>query len=295
MNGKWEDTFRDWASSPSGTEQTKCNNALGMIQNAINQNADLSGLNIKVFAQGSFRNRTNVASDSDVDICAVSHNAFFYDLPQGGLPSDFDITPITIPYSAYKNSVENAIVSYLGRKAVARGNKALNVRETTYHVDADVVACFEYRFYQPNRSYLEGTAFLTDKGIRINNWPEQNYQNGVNKNQATQQRFKSIVRVMKSLKNEMEGKGDKTATEVPSYLIECLVWNVPDGYFGNSYYFDDVRNSIIHLYNKTLEPEGCKDCCEINGIKYLFHQSQPWQYQKVNRFLLAAWQYVGFE
>ncbi len=32
-------------------------------------------------------------------------------------------------------------------------------------VDADVVACFEYRYYQQNRSYLEGSSFLTDKDV----------------------------------------------------------------------------------------------------------------------------------
>ncbi len=41
---------------------------------------------------------------------------------------------------------------------------------------------------------------------------------------------------------------------------------------------------VIHLYNKTVKYEECKDWCEIDGIKYLFHPSQPWQYQQVNQF-----------
>ncbi len=295
MATDWESIFRNWASSPSATEQTRCNNALGIIRRAVSDWPDLSKMNVIVFAQGSYRNHTNVRTDSDVDVCAVTHDIFFYDLPDGGRPEDFDITPCSLDYSEYKNNIENTLVSYLGRKAVLRGNKAINVRETTYHVDADVVACFEHRHYRQDRSFLEGTSFLTGKGIRINNWPEQNYQNGVTKNDSTRQRFKPIVRVMKNLRNEMEEKGLTIAKAIPSYLIECIIWNVPDEGFGHNSYSDDVRYSIGHIYNKTLKSEDCKDWCEVNDIKYLFHSSQPWQYQQVNQFLLAAWNYVGFK
>lgn len=295
MDNNWEDIFRNWGSSPSANEQTRCNNALGVIQRAISQSPDLSGRNVNTFAQGSYRNHTNVRTDSDVDICVVTHSVFFYDLPDGGRPEDFGISPASYDYFEYKNDIENAIVSYLGGKAVNRGNKAFNVHETTYHVDADVVACFEYHYYQVNGSYLEGTSFLTDKGIRINNWPEKNYQNGVRKNELTQQRFKPIVRVMKNLRNEMEEKGRKIATVIPSYLIECLIWNVPNEGFGHGYYYDDLRYSIAYIYNKTLKSADCREWCEVNDIKYLFHSSQPWQYQQVNQFMLAAWNYIGFE
>jgi len=295
MANDWENIFRNWGSSPSSTEQTRCNNALGIIRRAISESSDLSNRDIIIFAQGSYRNHTNVPTDSDVDVCVLCRNIFFYELPDGGRPEDFDISPANYDYSEYKNSVEDALVSYLGRKAVIRGNKAYNVNETTYHVDSDVVACFEYRYYQADHTYLEGTAFLTDKGKRINNWPEQNYEKGVNKNNTTQQRFKPIVRVTKNLGNEMEEKGHNIVKVIPSYLIECLVWNVPDEGFGHNYYYDDVRYSIAYLYNETLQSGECKEWCEINDIKYLFHPSQPWQYQQVNKFLLAAWNYIGFE
>jgi len=210
-------------------------------------------------------------------------------------PEDFGITPATYYYPTYKNDVEAALVSYLGRQAVTRGNKAFDVHENTYRVDADVVACFEYRYYRQNDTYLEGTAFVTDKGIRINNWPEQNYDNGVMKNEMTGRRLKSIVRILKSLRDEMADNGYNEAKVVPSYLIECLVWNVPNEGFGHYAYTDDVRYAIAHLYNKTLNFEDCREWCEVNDIKYLFHSSQPWTYRQANKLFLAAWNYVGFE
>jgi len=85
------------------------------------------------------------------------------------------------------------------------------------------------------------------------------------------------------------------ATPIPSYLIECLIWNVPNEGLTNSTWKADVRAALIHLWNNTQNDEQCKDWLEINKNKYLFRDSQPWTRQAVNEFLLAAWMYVGFE
>lgn len=151
-----------------------------------------------------------------------------------------------------------------------------------------MVACFEYRWYQVDANYYEGTAFLTDSGKRIFNFPEQNYQNGVAKNEQTSRRFKPIVRILKCLKNEMADNGNRGAADIPSYLIECLVWDVPNDGFGHYDYSSDVRYTIGYLYNETLDFQRCKEWVEINGIKYLFHSSQPWNFTKVNHFLLSG-------
>jgi hypothetical protein len=292
----WETTFREWAAAPSDTEQTRCNNAIGIVRRAISRSSDLSARRVDVFAQGSYRNHTNVPADSDVDVCALCHDVFFYELPKDANPAYFGLTnPATYSYPEYKNSVGSALLSYLGSSAVRRGNKAFNVNETTYHVDADVVACFDYRFYQTDHSYLQGTAFLTDQGIMINNWPDQNYQNGVEKNRLTGQRFKPLVRILKNLRNEMEEKGNAAAKPIPSYLIECIVWNVPNEGFGHPSLSEDVRFVIAHLYNKTLTPEDCGRWREVNNIKYLFHASQKWDYGKANQLALSAWNYLGFK
>ena len=39
--------------------------------------------------------------------------------------------------------------------------------------------------------------------FKVINWPEQHYQNGTAKNNDTNKRYKSLVRVFKSLCNEM--------------------------------------------------------------------------------------------
>jgi hypothetical protein len=295
MATDWETIFRNWASPPSQTEQTKCDNTLGIIRNAVNADRTLSQRNISVLAQGSYRNHTNVRADSDVDICVLCRDTFYYDLPDGMTSQDFSIGPATYLYPAYKDDLENALVSYLGRSAITRGNKAFDIHENTYRVDADVVACFDYHWYLKNRTYLEGTSFLTDQGVKTINWPEQNYANSNKKNDATERRFKALVRIMKNLRNAMADNGSSVAKNMPSYLIECLIWNVPNEGFGHSNYADDVRYVLVHLYNKTVKPEDCNEWGEINELKYLFRPPQSWTLKQANDFLVAAWNYVGFE
>ena len=67
----WENTFQTWANGPSQTEQEKSENTERVICDALNTNDRLSKWNILVFAQGSYKARTNVKLDSDVDICIL--------------------------------------------------------------------------------------------------------------------------------------------------------------------------------------------------------------------------------
>lgn len=293
---QWERTFESWASPPGETEQKKCENAERAVRSAINGSSTLSPRSIRVFPQGSYRNRTNVRADSDVDIGVLCTDSIFFDLPTGMTAADFGIsTPALYSYADYKNDVYHALTSHFGERAIVRGNKAFDVHETTYRVDADVVACFEYRWYRPNGTYLTGAAFLTDGGHRIINWPEQHYANGVKKNDATGRRFKDVVRILKRLRNEMDEQGIAAAKPIPSYLIECLAWNVPNEGFGHDTYTADIRYALAHLFNNTRQADDCKGWVEINELKSLFHISQPWTHEQTHAFVSAAWDYVGLE
>lgn len=298
----WEATFRAWSKPPSETEQAKCENAERMIRDAVGASSVLGGRSIKVFAQGSYKNSTNVRHDSDVDICVLRIDVLFSDfsMAEGFTRKDAGIVDVDYPYSQYKNEVEEALVARFGRRAVVRGNKAFDVHENTYRVEADVVACFEHRRYTKRGSdgrcyYLSGVELRPDNGGRIINWPQQHYDNGVGKNGATGNRFKYITRVLKRLRNEMEEAGIAAAKPVPSYLIECLVWNAPNAGFGHDQYTADVRHVLAHTFNETITDEGCSEWGEVNELKYLFRPSKPWTRTQAHAFLSAAWDYVGFE
>ena len=295
MSRDWENTFRSWGQAPSQTEREKCENAERAVRKAIAASSALAARSIKTFAQGSYANRTNVCQDSDVDICVLCRDVFFYDLPAGVLPESYGITPASYDYAQFKNEVGAALSDYFGYSAVTRGNKAFDVHANSYRVDADVVPTFEYRWYTSASAYNEGTKFIPDNGGEVINWPTQNYDNGVSKNQRTGERFKAIVRIMKRLRNEMNEAAIGAAKPIPSFLNECLVWNVPKEGFGHDTYKEDVQFVIAHLWNNTRTVDSCSEWGEINELKYLFRNAQPWTREQTNTFLQAAWTYIGFE
>lgn len=292
----WEDTFRSWAKSPSTAEQDKCNNAETAIRKAVANHSNFTNKTVRVFTQGSYRNRTNIGAESDVDVGVLCTDTFFFDLPEGFTADSFGIsTPAEYSHPAFKNHLHEALNSHFSEKAVSRGNKAFDIHENTYRIDADVVPHFEFRRYDKNGNYLTGTAFLTADGTRIINWPEQNYENGVAKNDATGYRFKALTRTIKNLRVQMANDGKDVAKPIPSYLIECLVWNVPNEGFNHDTYTADVRYVLAHLFNNTKNYDDCKEWGEVNELKYLFRTSQPWTREQAHAFISAAWDYVGFK
>jgi hypothetical protein len=299
MSRNWEAIFSSWGASPGPTEQAKAENAERAVRKAIDASTKLGTKPIEVFTQGSYANRTNVREDSDVDVCVLYTGAFFpdYSLSEGLTSEALGYGSGTYLYPEFKNDVEAALVSYFGRSEVVRGQKAFDVHANTYRIDADVVPCFEHRRISGSvQSHWQqsGTELHPDNGGVIVNWPQQNYDNGVQKNTDTRRRFKAIVRILKRLRNEMADQGRTAADPIPSFLSECLVWNVPNDGFGHSTLTGDVQYAIAHLWNNTRTDEACKEWGEINENKYLF-RGQQWTRPQVNTFLQAAWNYIGFE
>lgn len=301
----WEAYFSEWAKPPPTTEQTRCDNALSATRNAVDRSSSLKTRSTKVFAQGSYRNRVNVRQDSDVDVGVLCDESYFFRLPRGKTEAQVGITdgPATYTYATFKNDLENALVSHFGRAAVTRGNKALKVRATSHHVEADVVPVFEYRTYSEDGFYVTGVALLPDKGGRIENFPERlrsswpdiplHYENGVSKNEATGRRFKSVVRIVKTLRNSMDDAGNQAAKPIPSYLIECLVWNVSNHRFAGTAWLPTVRSVIGAIWSATKDEAGCDKWCEVDDIKYLFRPSQPWTRHQAHDFADKAWDLIG--
>lgn len=301
MARDWESTFRSWSKPSSDTEEEKYSNTERMIRATIAASPELSKRNIEVFTQGSYKNNTNVRQDSDVDICVCCRDVFYDDLPSDGsiTKESMNFTSSDYEYSRFKNEVEAALVTKFGRNMVTRGKKAFDVHATTYRVDADVVPTFEHRRYYKNYAgqirFHRGTELHPDNGGKIINWPEQHYANGVEKNKNTLGRYKFITRAIKRLRNEMDENNIASAKPIPSYLIECLVWNTPKDGFGHTEYTADVRHVLAHTFNETSSSERCKEWGEVNELKYLFRTSQPWTLEQAHSFLGAAWDYIGFK
>ena len=186
-----EGIFSSWAQSPGTTEAEKCKNAERAIKKAIAADSKLSRLDVTVFAQGSYKARTNVKQDSDVDVCVHYNEAWFAHYPDGKTDKDFGEITEALKFTDFKDMVGKALASYFGVSTVTRGNKAFDIHENSYRIDADVVPTFQHRRYtgniNPDRTYEfhAGVAFIPDQGDLIINWPEQNYENGVQPHDGT--------------------------------------------------------------------------------------------------------------
>jgi hypothetical protein len=295
----WSPRFDRWAQGPSATEKEKCENAERMVRAAIAAHDGLRARNIEVFAQGSYPNRTNVRLDSDVDICVLCRDTFYpdYSFVPAISNSTFGFPDATYGFDELKRDVEAALVATFGRKAVTAGDKAFDIKENTYRVAADVVPTFEGRLYYGTGAgdYQSGTILqCRSDGRLIRNWPKQHYANGVQRHTQTSRQFKKKARCLKNLCNAMADADVASAKGMSSFLLESLVYNCPDAVFTQPSHYDDVKEAIRHLYHATQTAEACREMTEVNGIKYLFHVTQPWTSTAVNTFLLDAWKHVGF-
>lgn len=288
----WENQFHVWGSPPGQREQTRCENALKEVREAIKASCKLSKRNIRVFPQGSYRNRVNVRHDSDVDVGVVCDDVFFSQLPDGTNDATFGLTTADYTHTQFKNDVGEALVAHFGASAVTRGKKAFDVKATQRQVEADVAPFFQHRRYNVNGTYEQGVELRPDDGGRVINWPEQHYDNGVAKHTRTGDRFKKVVRILKCLRNEMDVKGRPAAKPIPRFLIECLVFNVPTRCFGNIKWYDDVMAVLAFLRENTAVESLCSEWGEVSELKYLFRGGQKWTRQLAHDFVKAAEAYI---
>lgn len=237
--------------------------------------------------------------DSDVDICVLCTDVGYSDFnfAQGLTDADVNRIPATYTYSQFKNEVEQALRS-LGTDAITRSNKAFDVHANSYRVDADVVPCFEHLRYQRlsdgSIDCIRGTELHPDNGGSIVNWPDQHYENGVAKNNETGKAFKGVVRILKRLKNQMKDEGVTDAQEVPSFLIECLVWNVPSILIDVGTTWTEKVQSVMRFIHDQIQKSQHTEWGEVSDLKYLFRAGQPWTPEIANRFIVAAWNYLEF-
>ena len=312
MARDWETTIREWSRAPTEDETRKMERAESRIREAIADDTKLRTHDVKVYRQGSYYNRTNVPAESDVDIRVEVRDVLFPDFylvdkeapfnPEirARLEAEARLSDSSYTYQEFKDDVGVALVRKFGPPpAVERGDKAYDIHETRYQVESDCLAAFRHIRYTRDIygrivTSAEGIEFISDKGIRILNFPDQQHANGERKHDATNQRFRKQVRVMKNLRNEMHDTGRPEAKPIISFLTECLVYNVPNEVFRYATFYDRTREVIRWLYLNTETDEQVHEWGEESELKYLFRDNQPWTREQVHDFLLDAWVYVGF-
>ncbi|MEU4162912.1 hypothetical protein [Actinoplanes sp. NPDC026670] len=181
---------------------------LAWAENALR--GDLAGIDpgtYEIFGQGSRVNGTHLDHTADIDLVLMLRQ------------------PLRYGWEQFRDDV----LAELGESHLVRmGRRCLNVDDpdSLFGEMVDVLVATEFRWFPvPGDSHYEQGVFFRDQeGRPIVNFPKQHRRNGDAKDLRTGGRFKQAVRAAKRARREhLVEVGD-----VPPYLIECLLFNVPD-------------------------------------------------------------------
>ena len=287
-----EDMCRKYAQPIGDSEESRCERAERMIRNAIQQSSvfDATKLSqISIFAQGSYKNGTNIPQDSDVDVAVCYTGSFFYDVSQvTALPNSSLYFPAaTYRYDSFRADVIRSLYAVYGQE-LQIGNKSLKIPGNSGRISADAVPCFQFKQFRPLGEPFIGTRFIAADGKIITNWPHHHHYFGIAKNKATGFRFKKIARILKSLRDDIEKSGYTTVAKTPSYFIECLAWNAPNSDFQNDSLLTDCKAVLQSLFLMLQDAITAQAMLEVNQMKLLFSNEQPWSIQDAQYFVLCA-------
>lgn len=293
-----EDSLNTWRKPPSDTEESRLQNTESRIRQAIAKSDELKEYEIDVFGQGSYANDTNVKLESDVDINVCSTAYFFTEYNGEGLSDKtFGYTSGEHKFDDYKEKVRKALVAEFGSANVKVKNKCFSVVENSTRVKADVVPTYELRRhdYSTYSHVIKGVRYFANDGTRVTNFPKQHIENGKAKNVTTQRRFKRVVRIFKKIRYKMLDDGIQVSSHITSFLLECLVWNVPNYVFNNNdNWTKRVKDAIIYIYGQTESEDKCKEWGEVSELLYLFKGNRNWTVKDVNDYMVQMWNYMGF-
>jgi predicted nucleotidyltransferase len=292
----WEPWLKNSIGPASDTEQADAERTEKRIRSAIEADGRLAG-KVRIFVKGSYACGTNVRRDSDVDI-AVEWNAWAY-ISRSNDAKKYTWEQLGVSTgnpdpepSVYRRWIEEALVAAFGSAKVdLSGNKAITVKRGTNTLDADVVPCFRHERYDaPGRKPHVGIRLYPPSGASIENWPEQNRVNGVQKNADTSRRYKQIIRALKRLENDMVASG-RLSNEVHGFFIECLLYNLADGVFTDASYKQAMLDVLARLWHQINDGKHL-DWVEVNGLKWLWRSGQTWTDEEAKDFAWEAWNYV---
>lgn len=247
-----------------------------------------------VYLQGSYANSTNIRGDSDVDVVVEFTSVHYSNLTQE------EKNRLGIGVGAYRyedclREVTKALKNYYGENQVdTSGGKAVKVLAQPGRLKADVLPCVTYRRYESLSVAAEGITFWNQQdNQQIINYPRLHISNGEakNKKHRTSERYKPAVRMFKNARNVIIGDSEELRKKIPSYFVECLLYNASDSAFGRT--LRDTYSQVVNHLTEAFRNGTASKFTTQNGQTYLFGQaSVQWSEQNASEFtqrLVRLW------
>lgn len=303
---EWNNRFQHWERPASEFEEAKINRAASMIRDALKNDPLLGPQHVDIEPQGSYHNNTNVRLESDMDIRACWKTESMI-LTQGNLTlqetysalgfcsTDQSLADIA---AQHRRRIHSALESKFGSNNLDPGSKAFQLEAISgSRAKADIVPAVRLiiateagTVLTPSVVPIEGVVIFSRDGKQIFNFPEQHHRHGIKKHNITLRRFKKVVRILKRLRDELVSLGRLKKGQVPSFLIECLVYLVEDWYFCiEEDRYDRIRRILKRIAELLNDPNRIRSATEINEIKLLFSLDQPWTANDAVSFVFQAW------
>lgn len=289
-----EAQLKNWSIKPSDTELRRADHAIDMIRSAIGASEELRGIDTEIFVQGSYANNTNVRAGSDVDVCVMSKKVFKGSYPRPLSGADYGFSSGIYTFDEFRELVLEAMRAKFGSAQVSEGNKSLKIDANTYHVQADVVPALQLRNYRATGSrdsehFVEGIWFKARDGQVVINYPKQHIANGRQKNVDTSHRYKSLVRILKHIRNDMVDTGLADGSRITSFFVECLMWNVTDEVItGSSSWAERTEEAVRFLRNELSRGIGA-NWNEVSEMLPLFGPDRKWTMTVAQEWLSDVW------
>lgn len=295
-----ERLLSSWIKPSSDDEKGQQDRAERMVTKAIEASSSIDMSDVSIYTKGSYPNNTNVRRDSDVDVVVQQTAVQYYDYLQGVEPAGHPGTPYTGEWSPtkWRATVADALIDYYGASSIdSSGKVAINVSAVAgSRPSADVVPSFNYvRYDDPHRQVVhEGSCvFPRDSFIKIVNWPAQQFTNGRNLNTRSSRRYKRFVRALKNAENKLVADG--AIKDLPSYFMECLVYNVPVSVLTTGFSLSEgFKATLINLHEQLDGGTAYDKMVEPNDLKWLFKGHQKWNVDDGKSLILETWNYLGY-
>jgi len=212
--------------------------AEGDLRRALGRSSLLDGRPYEIFGQGSRVNNTAIEDGSDIDLILMLK------------------APVAGGYG-WEEFRDDVFATLAESYSVRMGRRCLNVDDpgSLFGEMVDILVATEFTGAD------QGVFFRDLEGRPIVNFPKRHRRNGDAKDLRTGGRFKEAVRAAKRAKKQAERAGLIAAGAAPSYLLECLLYNVPDDVYRVSSY----RGALEWLRGCELDGLPCQ-----NGINRIF-------------------------
>ena len=291
--------LRRWVMPSSDYEKEKQDRALRMVKSAIDAWPAFADVSYRIYAKGSYANNTNVRLDSDVDIAVQNRECFYYDYNGCEKTPGEEVSRYEGKWTPelWRAEILAALEAKFPNEISGSGTVAITIDEHDgTRPDIDVVPSFDYVRYDSSDKARQhkGSKVFPRSGSSIVNYPNQQLERGTAKNGRTNARYKKFVRALKSAENRLVQDG--AITDLPSYFMECLVWNVPASVLDTGENLaDGFKAVLVWLWDALKDDNYVRtDWEEPNGLKYLFYGGAKWSPADAQSLVLATWQYLDY-